>query len=603
MVGVYFMMNDYINYRKVENLKHVSKLMTIIILGAIFIIYFYNLYLTGDFSTQTIQVIFNISVPCVVAVIVCHLGDRISNKWKYLVGVYLIVALYVNFFQVHYFDDPLHLWAVSYCAVPIIGQIMTVFNVIESFLVLTKKYLKVLDLICLLDFIIGVGGVVYFVYTGSFIYTVHYLLSHIPFAFMFLFMYPDEGLTDIFCYDSVLSNSLLVLFAAISLIVPLLTIVAFTVLKAFVYVSLFSLYTIVCCTILIIVWLFTLLYARRLNEDDVESKNDLKNLNEAMHDVQIATNTAVFYSDENGEYYWSPEVYTILEREPRDDDKNKGIFAELMSKEDQKKLVNIYENLAPNEFLGDTVFKITLENGKVKYINANIHKLYDKKGNFIRTNCYAQDITYEHNLLEDDEEKTILVKEVHHRVKNNLQVLSSFISLEKKFYGDDPDKIIDITRSRIESLALLHETIYNEKHMDYITIKDFFEEFDEKLRPLSAYTDIQFINDIDDITLPIDSVTPLMLMINELSTNSFKYAFKDNSEKIITKSIKLIDSGKICRIHYKDNGPGIPEGFDMDSSPSLGWTIIKSLTSQLDGEFEIYNDNGFNFVLEFPVIG
>ena len=183
---------------------------------------------------------------------------------------------------------------------------------------------------------IGVGGVVYFVYTGSFIYTVHYLLSHIPFAFMFLFMYPDEGLTDIFCYDSVLSNSLLVLFTAISLIVPLLTIVAFTVLKAFVYVSLFSLYTIVCCTILIIVWLFTLLYARRLNEDDVESKNDLKNLNEAMHDVQIATNTAVFYSDANGEYYWSPEVYTILEREPRDDDKNKGIFAELMSKEDQQ---------------------------------------------------------------------------------------------------------------------------------------------------------------------------------------------------------------------------------------------------------------------------
>ncbi len=338
------MINEYMRPSKVENLRKVSIGMVFIILGSILVIYLYNLYLTGAILTQTIQVIFNISVPCAVAVAVCHLGDRISNKWKYLVVVYLIIATYINFFQVHYFDDPLHLWAISYCAVPLIGQVMAVFNVIESFLVLSKKYLKLLDLICLLDFIIGVGGVVYFVYSGSFIYTAHYLLSHIPFAFMFLFMYPDEGLTDIFCYDSVLSNSLLVLFAAISLIVPLLTIVAFTVLKAFVYVSLFSLYTIVCCTILIIVWLFTLLYARRLNEDDVESKNDLKNLNEAMHDVQIATNTAVFYLDANGEYYWSQEVYIIIEREPRPDDKSKNIFIELMSEKHQKEFINIYEN-------------------------------------------------------------------------------------------------------------------------------------------------------------------------------------------------------------------------------------------------------------------
>ena len=141
--------------------------------------------------------------------------------------------------------------------------------------------------------------------------------------------------------------------------------------------------------------------------------------------------------------------------------------------------------------------------------------------------------------------------------------------------------------------------------MSYIGIQEFFNSFDDKLKSLSTHPDIIFTNELENLTLFVDYVTPLVLMINELTTNTFKYAFeKEDQNKEIYKSIKAYENKGVtmCKFHYKDNGKGLPEDFDIDSSRNLGWTIIKSLVTQLDGEYEIFNDNGFNFILEFPVI-
>ncbi|MCQ2965085.1 MAG: hypothetical protein MJ203_05920, partial [archaeon] len=221
----------------------------------------------------------------------------------------------------------------------------------------------------------------------------------------------------------------------------------------------------------------------------------------------------------------------------------------------------------------------------------------------------TEQVNYERDLINADNEKTILIKEVHHRVKNNLQVITSFISLEERLRKDDPGRIIDITKKRIASLALIHERIYNEDNMNFISLKDFVHDFDLKLESLSNIPDIEFINDIDsDLSLSLDIITPLVLMINELTTNSFKYAW-DTEEyadkyKEIYKSINLFNDpeGKeYCEFIFKDNGRGLYEDFDINSSPSLGWTIIKSFVSQLDGEYELSNDEGLKFVLKFPL--
>ncbi len=347
-------------------------------------------------------------------------------------------------------------------------------------------------------------------------------------------------------------------------------------------------------------------YAMEITEEVLKNK-ELERLNATVEDVQEAAAISVHYMDAEGIHHWTPATYRIIEREPRLEDKYTNIITDLASPEDQKLHKEMWDKLKPNEFLGAHDLKITLENGKVKDLQVDTRKFYDKEGNFIQQSAYAMDVTearkHERELIKADAEKTVLIKEVHHRVKNNLQVISSLISLEERFKTDS-DIIIDITKSRINALALIHETIYNEEDMNYINVKYFIGEFDEKLKSLATYPDINFINEIDDWTLPVNAVTPLVLMINELTTNSFKYAFKEDDVKEIFKSIHLYeDNGiKMAKFHYKDNGKGLDEGFDIDSSRSLGWTIIKSLAAQLDGEYELFNDNGFNFVLKFPIL-
>ncbi|MCQ2972655.1 MAG: sensor histidine kinase, partial [archaeon] len=195
--------------------------------------------------------------------------------------------------------------------------------------------------------------------------------------------------------------------------------------------------------------------------------------------------------------------------------------------------------------------------------------------------------------------------EVHHRVKNNLQLITSFINLEKRFQSDS-DEIIDITKKRIDALAAIHERIYAEENMKNIHMKSFSADFIKNLYALSDHTGINFITDTsDDILFSIDIITPIILIYNELVTNSLKHAFdKDfNGIKEIHSKLefKTIDSKLYCQFTYRDTGKGLPEGFDINKVNSLGMIIIKELSGQLDGEFEFFNDNGFNFKLTFPL--
>ncbi len=340
--------------------------------------------------------------------------------------------------------------------------------------------------------------------------------------------------------------------------------------------------------------------------DEHINKQNLINLGATVKDMQEAASISVYYRLSNGEHVWTQETYDLIEREPRSDDKYKHIIVDLASPNEQHKFYSKVDLLKPNEFLGAHTMPITLENGKVKYLRLDTRKFYDDDGKFIQESCYAMDITeewkWQNKLIKSNAEKTVLIKEVHHRVKNNLQTITSLISLEERFKTDS-GKILDITKTRINALALIHETIYNEFDMNYISIKDFFSSFDDKLKLLSSHPDIVFNEDIEDLTLYIDTATPLVLMINELTTNSFKHAFeKEDENKEIYKSLKSYEENgvKMCKFHYKDNGKGLPE--DIDSIGSLGWIIVKSLITQVDGKYEIFNDNGFNFVLKFPYI-
>ena len=220
---------------------------------------------------------------------------------------------------------------------------------------------------------------------------------------------------------------------------------------------------------------------------------------------------------------------------------------------------------------------------------------------------FITDITEEYNkqqeLIEANEHQSILIKEVHHRVKNNLQVLNSFLNLEKRAYKDKPDIIIDHMQSRLSSLAILHEKTYNTTDFKNINLKEYIVDQDSQLRGLIGLRDgIEFKSEVDDdINLTIEVITPLLLVIDELTMNAIKHAFPDKTapNKVIYKKITKLDD-ETGQLILKDNGVGIEDPSKI--TKNLGCEIIKNLTKQLDGKIELYqHENGTGYKLVFPL--
>lgn len=185
-------------------------------------------------------------------------------------------------------------------------------------------------------------------------------------------------------------------------------------------------------------------------------------------------------------------------------------------------------------------------------------------------------------------EKEVLLQEVHHRVKNNLQVISSMLSLQSSFVKDPGTlEILAESQQRIKSMSFVHETLY--RTADFSSI-----DFREYLRALSAnlihsYTRsgvrVELVSEIEQINMPIDQAIPCGLIVNELMSNALKYAFKESGGGIILLSLK--DEGGKCCLKVKDNGSGLPSTFRYENHESLGIQLVYTLCEQLDAKIEI----------------
>ena len=203
--------------------------------------------------------------------------------------------------------------------------------------------------------------------------------------------------------------------------------------------------------------------------------------------------------------------------------------------------------------------------------------------------------------MASNENRLILIKEIHHRVKNNLQILSSFLNLEKRAYKNDPDLIIEHMQTRLNSLALLHEKTYNSQDFKNINLKDYLIDHDRKTMGVVDFPNkIEFETYVDEnLELSLEVITPLLLIIDEITMNSIKHAFPDtSSNNKITKEIRSVGNNA-AELIIKDNGVGIEDSNKM--SKNLGCEIIKSLTKQLGGKIIMFNqDKGTAYKLTFP---
>ncbi len=199
-------------------------------------------------------------------------------------------------------------------------------------------------------------------------------------------------------------------------------------------------------------------------------------------------------------------------------------------------------------------------------------------------------------------EKELLLKEVHHRVKNNMQVISSLLSMQEA-QADEPrlqDLLVE-SQNRIRSMALIHENLYRSENFLEIDFGDYIHSLTGVLSRLysSATYGIELLISAENILLDIDTAVPCGLIINELVSNAYKHAFKDIDRpgKVII-TMQKVDSS--YRLSIKDNGVGLPQGFSFDTSKSLGIEIIQILTEQIKGTLEVHSDNGAEFVISFP---
>jgi two-component sensor histidine kinase len=199
-------------------------------------------------------------------------------------------------------------------------------------------------------------------------------------------------------------------------------------------------------------------------------------------------------------------------------------------------------------------------------------------------------------------EKEILLKEIHHRVKNNLQVISSLLNLQAGTISDNSIKAVVLeSQSRVKSMALIHQLLYESERFSSIDFSKYLHQLMATLHETFRNPNQKILYTIhaENIFLDIDKAVPLGLITNELVTNAYKYAFENLEEGIIEIDIK--NTGKENYIFkISDNGKGLPGSFIPEQSVTLGLKLVKLLTTQIDGKLEINNNNnGATIVITF----
>lgn len=264
-----------------------------------------------------------------------------------------------------------------------------------------------------------------------------------------------------------------------------------------------------------------------------------------------------------------------------------------------QKFSQIIEDKKIQNFKAEVIDK----NGKIRWVNIKV-SLVEIEDDVLYVMVIASDITeikqFEIELKDSIREKEVLLKEIHHRVKNNMQIISSLMNIQTRYLDDKESiNVLKESQNRVKSMSMIHEKLYRSKKFD----KVYFAEYIENLVWDLFYSysiekgKIEPILEIDDVKLNIETSVPLGLIITELVSNCLKYAFPGSLTGTLCVSLK--DLGEKYELIIKDNGIGFPETIDYKNTDSLGLQLVNSLTDQIDGEIELIIGNGTEFRIVF----
>jgi PAS domain S-box-containing protein len=255
--------------------------------------------------------------------------------------------------------------------------------------------------------------------------------------------------------------------------------------------------------------------------------------------------------------------------------------------------------------LWDYEYRVIDQAGRERFVLSRGAPVLDANGSILSFTGIHLDITALRSAIRRLEaslrEKEVVIKEVHHRVKNNMAVISGFISLQAG-YTDDPvlSKKLEECQQRVKTMALVHEHLYQGRSLEFIDSAYYLGSLVKDLVDSSLLkTRIDYDICVDHMNINLDIAIPCGLIVNELVTNALKHAFTGRAEGEIRVEMHLTPMHRY-QLVVEDNGTGLPPGFERFSQSTLGMQLVNVLVNQLGGEMAVASNHGTRFTIEFP---
>jgi PAS domain S-box-containing protein len=330
--------------------------------------------------------------------------------------------------------------------------------------------------------------------------------------------------------------------------------------------------------------------------EGIQHEQHAKRLNEALNLVSEISKIAYMYYDTKNGFIWSEEFFKIIEEKPEDLD---GDLVNYVIDKDYEKIRKEVQNSFKNFTSYKTKTKIVTRKG-IKDVEIYFNSKNDSKG-IKKIFGYVQDITeivkVENELKYLVNEKESLIGEVHHRVKNNLQIILSLLTLNNRVNPEEPEKTIESTKNRISSMTLVHEQIYQSPDHSHINLKEYIlEQYYGIFKPSKRNIKLEY--EMEDVYLDLENAMPIGLILSEIMHNTLNYAFPNNQEGNVKITLKM-DKEKQVTLTIEDNGIGIPENINMENPNTLGLIVIKNLTKQIEGTIKLLPNKGTGYIITF----
>lgn len=272
-------------------------------------------------------------------------------------------------------------------------------------------------------------------------------------------------------------------------------------------------------------------------------------------------------------------------------------YGDLIHEEDQEDLWEAVQQAVQEQESFEVEYRIRDKQGQVKWVWERGVAISYGPGDDILLEGFISDISQQKiaqkRMRESLREKEVLLQEIHHRVKNNLAVISGLLELQAMSTEDEVTlNTLRESQMRIQSMAMIHQKLYQSEALSNIGFDHYVKELIQTIENTYNFDgqDVSVEFDMDPVKLNVNQAIPSALILNELVTNSFKHAFKGKDKGSV--SINLHQDEDRVKLKVIDDGKGLGPDFNIETQQSLGMTLVHTLTQQLEGELEFYSGNG-----------